>query len=106
MKNPVRGGIMQRLPSLPPMAEPLFNAYTAMGGQFRQWLRNHARLRQAPEGSVLVREGVQDNVLFLVEQGSVRVRTTTPGEPATLARLFFAGLIVAGILGLKLVSVQ
>lgn len=28
------------------------------------------------------------------------------GEPATLARLFFAGLIVAGILGLKLVSVQ
>ena len=69
------------------MAEPLFNAYTAMGEHVRQWLRNHARLRHAPEGSVLVREGVQDNVLFLVEQGSVRVRTTSPGEPTTLADL-------------------
>ncbi|MCS5697755.1 cyclic nucleotide-binding domain-containing protein [Cyanobium sp. FGCU-52] len=69
------------------MAEPVFNAYTAMGEQLRQWLRNHARLRHAPDGSVLVREGVQDNVLFLVEKGSVRVRTTSPGEPATLADL-------------------
>ena len=69
------------------MAEPKFNAYAAMGEQLRPWLRKHARLRQVPEGSVLVREGVQDSVLFLVEQGSVLVRTTSPGEPATLAEL-------------------
>jgi len=78
---------MQRLPSLPPVAEPLFNAYTAMGEQFRQWLRNHAQLRKVPEGSLLVQEGVEDHVLFLVERGSVRVRTSSPGEPATLAEL-------------------
>lgn len=78
---------MQRLPSLPLVAEPVFNAYTAMGEQLRRWLRNHARVRQAPEGSVLVQEGVEDTVLFLVEKGSVRVRTTSPDEAATLADL-------------------
>lgn len=78
---------MQGLPSLPPVAEPAFNAYAAMGEHLRLWLRNHAQLRQVPTGSVLVREGVQDSVLFLVEKGSVQVRTSSPGETATLAEL-------------------
>lgn len=78
---------MQGLPSLPPVAEPAFNAYAAMGEHLRLWLRNHAQLRQVPEGSVLVREGVRDSVLFLVEQGTVQVRTTSPDETATLAEL-------------------
>ncbi len=65
------------------MAEPAFNAYTAMGDHLRQWLRQHAEVRQPPEGSVLVREGVQDRVLFLVERGTVRVSTSSTGEPTT-----------------------
>lgn len=53
-----------------------------MGEPCQQRMWNHARLRQAPEGSVLAREGVQDNVLVLVEQAACGF---APPAPAGLA---------------------
>ena len=59
-----------------------------MGGELRQWCESHGVIEELPPGTVLIQEGAQEDSIYIVLRGSVRVVTSArDGRTVELAHL-------------------